>query len=236
MDPDARPPPVTAIVLAGGSGLRVGAAANKVHLHIAGRPLLAWTLDAIAALPGLARAVLVARRAEEPLAAAIAREHDFPVQIVAGGPTRHASEAAALRALRAGNLLAAGELLAIHDGARPCPSPALLAALVAAAQEYGGAVPGVPVTAPLLEVDPVTGAAVRRTGRFIRIQTPQVFSADAVVAAYAAAERDGFEGTDTSACVARYTSIRICCVDSDDTNLKVTRAEDFVRAARLLRR
>ena len=63
-----RDAPTAAVVLAGGSGSRVGAAGNKVYLPVAGRPLLSWALAAFAAAPSVRRLVLVARPADLDLA------------------------------------------------------------------------------------------------------------------------------------------------------------------------
>ncbi len=112
-------PTAAAVVLAGGSGTRLGAEGNKVYLPLAGRPLLSWSLEAFARAPGIGRLVLVTRPGDRGQAEQAARAVDRPVEIVDGGDTRHDSEWAALRLLAPA--IDAGELdvVAIHDGARP---------------------------------------------------------------------------------------------------------------------
>jgi 2-C-methyl-D-erythritol 4-phosphate cytidylyltransferase len=223
-----------AVVLAGGSGSRVGAAGNKVYLPVAGRPLLSWSLAAFAAAPSVSRLVLVAREADLPLAREAADRTGSAVEIVPGGATRHGSEWAALShlaaAIRAGELTA----VAIHDGARPLASCELIEATLAAARMHGAAVPGVPLT-DAGTVDPAHGVGAEPAGRrLVRVQTPQAFRAGPLLDAYERAERDGFTGTDTAACVERYAGLRVHCLPGDPRNLKVTYRADLELAAALL--
>jgi 2-C-methyl-D-erythritol 4-phosphate cytidylyltransferase len=67
------------------------------------------------------------------------------------------------------------------------------------------------------------------------VQTPQAFRAGPLLASHLAAQRDGFEGTDTAACVAAYTDLPVVAVPGEASNLKVTYADDLVLAERLLR-
>lgn len=221
-----------AVVLAGGSGTRLGAEGNKVYLPLKGRPLLAWTLDAFARTPSVTRLVLVARAADAAFAQAAADAvPDRAVEIVAGGSTRHGSEWAALAHLAPAIRAGAIDVVAIHDGARPVVPRALIEATVAAAREHGAAVPGVPLPDVAVRGDdglrPVGGTLVR-------VQTPQAFRAALLLAAYERAERDGFAGTDTAACVERYAGIPVHCIPGDPRNVKVTYRPDLALAERLL--
>ena len=72
--------------------------------------------------------------------------------------------------------------------------------------------------------------------RLVRVQTPQAFRAAELLAAYEQADRDGFTGTDTAACVERYAGLRVHCLPGDPRNLKVTYRADLDLAARLLAR
>ena len=195
-------PTAAAVVLAGGSGTRLGAEGNKVYLPLAGRPLVSWSLEAFARAPGIGRLVLVARPGDRGQAEQAARAVDRPVEIVDGGDTRHGSEWAALRLLAPA--IDAGELdvVAIHDGARPVVTQRLIEDTLAAAREHGAAVPGVPLAGVAdRDLTPVAGTLVR-------VQTPQAFRAGLLLSAYRRADADCFTGTDTAACVERYAGIR----------------------------
>jgi 2-C-methyl-D-erythritol 4-phosphate cytidylyltransferase len=223
------PVPAAVVILAAGSGTRVGAGVNKVLLPLAGVPVLAWSVRDALALDDVRRVVVVVRDGEQQAVADALVPHlgDQEVLVVAGGATRHRSEQAALRVL-AGDI-GRGEIdvVAVHDGARPLAGGALFAATIAAAREHGGAIPVVAAEGLL-----TTGLAPV-AGRLGTVQTPQAFRADPLLAAYDAAARDGFEGTDTAACFSRYGG-QVAAVASSPLNLKITFAEDVSLAARLL--
>ena len=233
------PVPCAVVVLAAGSGSRVGATVqglpvNKVLLELAGRPVITHAVLTALEVPGLRHLVVVARPGEERLVAAALTPHlppDAELRLVTGGATRHASEWAALQALS--DEIASGEVevVAVHDGARPLATPDLFARTVAAAAEHGGAIPVVP-----------TRAVVRLDGgpapqNLAAVQTPQAFAARALLDAYTAADAEGFGGTGTAACVEKYSpGVRVAAVPSRVGNLKVTFAEDVPLAAALLDR
>jgi 2-C-methyl-D-erythritol 4-phosphate cytidylyltransferase len=218
------------VILAAGSGSRVGAEVNKVLLPLAGVPVLAWSVRDALALDDVRRVVVVVRDGEQEAVGEALVPHldaDQEVAVVAGGSTRHRSEQAALRALAAE--IGSGEIdvVAIHDGARPLAGGALFSATLAAAREHGGAIPVVPAEGLLsTALDPVAG-------RLGTVQTPQAFRAAPLLAAYDAAEREGFEGTDTAACFSRYDGGEVAAVPSTSLNLKITFPEDVALAARL---
>ena len=220
-----------AVLLAGGSGSRVGAARNKVLLPVAGRPVLAHSLRTAAEVADLV-VVVVRPGTRRRSAAVVDAEAGVPVETVAGGATRHASEWSALQLL-AGRI-EGGEidLVAIHDAARPLASPGLWRAVLAAAGEQGGALP----TRPAAGVVSTDGLTAPPPGeQWVGVQTPQAFRARPLLASYVAAQRDGFEGTDTAACVAAYSDLAVVAVPGEATNLKVTYPEDVTLAERLLR-
>jgi 2-C-methyl-D-erythritol 4-phosphate cytidylyltransferase len=218
------------VVLAAGSGTRVGAAVNKVLLPLADTTVLGLSLRAALRVDDVRRIVLVVRPGEqEAVAEAVVPVlGSGEVLVVEGGQTRHASEWAALTALRAE--IEAGEIdvVAIHDGARPLASPELFTTTIVAARDVGGAIPVVPLTA----VADRTG--LRPQAGLVGVQTPQAFRATDLLAAHTAAHADGFEATDTAACLAAYSDLRIAAVPSSPLNLKVTFAEDVATVAALL--
>ncbi|MBV9922221.1 MAG: 2-C-methyl-D-erythritol 4-phosphate cytidylyltransferase, partial [Pseudonocardia sp.] len=130
-----------AIVLAGGSGSRLGAAQNKVYLPLGERTVLGWSLQAFAAHPAIGTVVLVARAEEVGEAEREAEALRVPVEIVEGGATRQDSEWCGLRRLSEPIAAGAVDVVLIHDGARPLVSQELITSVLAAARVDGGAVP-----------------------------------------------------------------------------------------------
>ena len=215
--------PAAVVILCAGTGTRVGAGANKVLLPLGDRSVLAWAvLDALA-LDDVRRVLVVVRPGEEDAVADALGPHlgDREVGLVPGGTTRHASEWAALRALAPTIDSGEVDVVAIHDGARPLAGRALFTATIDAARARGGAIPVVRLPGLLA-----------RDGRVLPdeldgVQTPQAFRAAELLAAYSAAERDGFDGTDTAACWTRYAGLPIAAVPSSSGNVKITFPEDL---------
>ncbi|CAA9345009.1 MAG: 2-C-methyl-D-erythritol 4-phosphate cytidylyltransferase [uncultured Nocardioidaceae bacterium] len=221
------------IVLAAGAGSRVGAETNKVLLPLGGIPVLAWSLRTVAALEYVDRVVVTTREPERAEVVALASEH-LPgrgVTVVAGGTTRHGSEHNALQVLAADIEHGHLEVVAVHDSARPFAAGSLFDAVIAAASEHGGALPG--RSRPNLLTKDATSASSEHRA-LVGVQTPQAFRADALLKAYRRAAHDGFAGTDTASCVERYTDLSIRCVPSPATNLKITYPTDLAVAERLL--
>lgn len=214
------------VVLAAGSGSRVGADSNKVLLPVGGRPVVAWSVRDARTVPGVTRIVVVVRAGEEAqVSAALGAEAlaDPRLILTPGGENRHASEWCALRLLAPE--IASGDvaLVAIHDAARPWAGAGLFADVLAAAQQHGGAI-------PVLEApDLVTADGSPVPGHVVAVQTPQAFRAGPLLTAYAAAERAGFTGTDTASCLEAFAAepLRVVAVRGDPANTKITFARDL---------
>lgn len=223
------------MLLAAGSGTRVGAATNKVLLPLTGdhpsTSALAVSLQRALEVDDVRRIVLVVRAGDEPQVteAVVPLLGEREVAMVTGGATRQASEQAALEVLR--NDISAGQIdvVAIHDSARPMAAIELYDAVITAARTHGGAIPAAPLTHLVTrDLQPVTG-------ELVGVQTPQAFRAADLLSAYDQAAADGFDGTDTGATLERYApGVHIVAVPSTPLNLKVTFAEDLSTAAALL--
>jgi 2-C-methyl-D-erythritol 4-phosphate cytidylyltransferase len=221
-----------AVVLAGGSGTRLGAERNKVYLPLRGRPVLAWSLATFTGMPEVGAIVLVVREPDRPLAEQVLAEHTAGgVEVVVGGRTRQESELAGLRRLAA--RIDGGEIDAVlvHDAARPLAGRELASSVLAAARAHGGAVPG-------LRRDDLAAAAADGSGLagpspegLVAVQTPQAFRATPLLAAYEEAARCGFVGTDTASCMERFApELSIRWVPGDERNIKITYAHDLLVA------
>lgn len=217
-----------AMVLAGGSGSRVGADRNKVYLPVAGRSVLAWSVDALAGAAGVGPVVLVVRPQDRDLAREVLDEesaHGAAVEVVDGGATRQDSELAGLRALAGRIGTGEVDVVLVHDGARPLVGAALVAEVLRVARASGGAVPGL-VRTDLATVDGAGGLVA--PARHTAVQTPQGFRAAPLLAAYERAALEGFSGTDTASCVERFApDVTVRCVAGDPRNVKVTYLHDL---------
>ncbi|WP_167113060.1 IspD/TarI family cytidylyltransferase [Amycolatopsis viridis] len=223
-----------AVVLASGSGTRVGADVNKVYLPLAGRRLVSWSLEAFARVPGIRTLVLVTRPQDHDLVEwVLEREFDgAAVEVVHGGRTRQESELKALRHLAERIGSGAVDTVLLHDGARPLASRELIAGVLQAARRHGGAVPGLAADDIMAAVP--GGLAKLPAGTAIRAQTPQAFHARPLLDAYEEAARQGFDGTDTSSVMERFSPLPIEWVAGEPENIKVTYAHDLVIAEQVL--
>jgi 2-C-methyl-D-erythritol 4-phosphate cytidylyltransferase len=225
-----------AVVLASGAGTRVGAGVNKVYLPLSGRRLLAWSLEAFGHAPGIGTLVLVIRPQDAGLATEVLESYSgvVPVEIVHGGATRQASELQALRHLAERISSGLIDTVLLHDAARPLIGAALITAVLSAAREYGGAVPGLVAD----DVVAVTGDGAQLDGTapegIVRVQTPQGFRAQPLLAAYEQADSEGFLGTDTASCMEKFSSLPVRWVPGNEENFKITYPHDLVVAERIL--
>jgi 2-C-methyl-D-erythritol 4-phosphate cytidylyltransferase len=229
-------PGVVGVVLAAGLGTRVGADGNKAYLPLAGRSMVSWSLDALTHAPGVTRTVLVFRRGERQLAEDTVKRElpSATVEFVEGGDTRHGSEFNVLRYLAADIESRSIDVVLIHDAARPMAGPDMFVTALSVAREFGGAVPT--VTIPDVVTTGSGGGleSVSDKGTLVRVQTPQAFRAAELLEAYRAADREGFEGTDTSSCIETFTDVEVRIFPGEERNLKVTYAHDIAVAERLL--
>jgi len=214
---------------AAGMGTRMGGK-KKPFLELRGEPLLLHTLRPFLAHPRV-RAIAIALGEEEFLAPPQwLGDLDPRILLVRGGASRGESVWAALRALPDWV-----EVVAVHDGARPLVTEAILDRCIREAVIGRGAVAGWPVEDTLKQVGEgrkVAGTLPRKG--VWRAQTPQVFPRELILEAYEAAGREGVSDTDDSALVERIGG-EVVMVEGSPFNLKVTQPQDLVLAELFLR-
>ncbi|HEX5588936.1 MAG TPA: 2-C-methyl-D-erythritol 4-phosphate cytidylyltransferase [Candidatus Limnocylindrales bacterium] len=225
-----------AIVVAAGSSSRM-AGTDKPFAPLGGRPVLAWSLAAIAAAPEVRRIVLVVAAGREAAAAALLPGRVDAV--VVGGSHRGASVEAGLRALDALGAAAADPperdpVVLVHDGARPLVTPALVSAVARATAEHGAVIPVVPVADTLKHVaGDLVGATVDRSG-LAAAQTPQGVLASLLRGAFAAFPSAGERRFTDEAALLEACTIPVHLIPGDPLNLKVTVPADLARAEAFL--
>jgi 2-C-methyl-D-erythritol 4-phosphate cytidylyltransferase len=218
---------VAALVLAAGSGSRLGHPLPKAFVPLAGRPLVVHSLAAMAAVPEIDRVVAVVAPAELgrfralDLAGIPAAKLAAPVR---GGTERQDSVRAGLAAL-GGDV----ELVAVHDAARPLVRAEAVSRAIAVARETGAAILAAPVRDTIKRVEGDRVVETPDRARLWAAQTPQVFRLALLREALAKADAEGFLATDDAQLVERLGApVRV--VPSDPGNLKITHAGDL-RAA-----
>ncbi len=212
---DDQLPAFHALVPAAGRGERFGGEGPKQLVVLAGKPLLAWTLERL--LPEAA-SVTVALPEDLLEEARRVLPADARLRWVAGGASRQDSVAACLAACPAGN----EDRVLVHDGARPALHPDDLAACRRAAEGADGAVLGRPLADTLkLVAGGLVQGTVDRSFLF-RAETPQIFRHGLLGRALAEARSAGFTGSDEASLVERLPGVRIAAVAAAHANPKLT--------------
>lgn len=216
-------PFVTAVVLAGGSGERLGSAVAKQFLDLAGRPMLAHALLAFERTPEVTATVVVLPPDRPAFV-----DHELTTlpkvwSVTDGGPTRQASLGEGLVCLPDES-----DIVLVHDAARPAVQPSLVARVLDGLDAtYDGAVPAIPIEDALKEVTN-EGLVVGRRSRagLWRAQTPQGFRRECIEDALARADAEGILCEDCAEMAVR-AGYRVRVVPGDPGNLKATRMEDL---------
>ena len=219
--------PAAALVVAAGSGQRLGAGVSKALVSCAGRPLLAWSLDALRQVAAISQVVVA-------LPAGVDAAGLLPAGVIAveGGEERSHSVRAALQAV-APDI----ELVLVHDAARPLVTAAIAEAVLRAAAQPGvdGAVAAAPVS-DTIKVAAADGRTVDRTldrGALWAVQTPQVFRREILERVLAQPAPVLAAATDDASLV-EAAGGRVVLVPVPAENLKVTTPLDLELAGRLL--
>jgi 2-C-methyl-D-erythritol 4-phosphate cytidylyltransferase/2-C-methyl-D-erythritol 2,4-cyclodiphosphate synthase len=224
-------PTAAALIVAGGRGLRAGGGLPKQYRDLAGKPVIARTIEAFDAHPAIAALVVVRHADDAPLFAAARPPTRLPLIEAIGGATRDASVRAGLDAMPEGI-----KTVLIHDAARPLVSPSVIDGVLDALARHDGAAPALAVTDALWRGETTVTGTENRNGLW-RAQTPQGFRLDAIRAAHLAfLSRAGQPTAADDVEVARANGMSVAITQGEETNLKLTTAADFDRALRLMER
>lgn len=211
------------VILAAGSGRRVGADKNKVFLPIAGKTVLEHTLEAFKKAGCFHMVYIVCKPREQAYVGRLAKAVlKSGYQLVAGGQERQDSVKNALDVIPAQD----EDIIAVHDGARCLVQPAFINKCVKSAIRYGSGVAAKRATdtVKLLNGDKIETTLDRNN--IALMETPQVFRADILKRAYKKAYEEGYYGTDECS-LAERTGISPKIVTTHKNNLKITNKHDF---------
>ena len=215
-----------AVIVAGGQGVRMGAARPKQFLEIGGKPILRHTIERFQAFDPKVEVIVVLPAAQKDWWRDYCRQSGFLERytMVSGGITRFHSVQNALQ------YVGDDGVVAIHDGVRPLVSRPMLERLFDAAERQAAVIPVVRVVESMRRVDGENSVPVSRDG-MVLVQTPQLFDARVLKEAY----RQPFSPAFTDdASVVEAAGTAIHWVDGDRINIKITTPEDLDFAARLL--
>ena len=213
---------VTALIVAAGSGSRLGGDLPKQFRLLGGKAVLAHAVDALASHPRIDAVRVVTGAGQEAMALAALGTRDVG-DVIFGGAERADSVRAGLAAIGDGIVL-------VHDAARPfCPHD-VIDRLLDALADHDGAVPVVAVADTLAKGDRTLDAMVDRT-RLLRVQTPQAFHVEDLVYAY---DEAGKRASTDESTVMVEAGLKVATVAGDAMLDKLTTAADWTRAEAML--
>ncbi len=222
-------PKVAAIIVAAGSGKRIGGDRPKQFIEIDGKPILQHTLQKFQTCADIdALYVILPAEWTEKYETTIREEWEITklIRTIKGGAERHDSVAAGLRAVDESM-----DIIMIHDGVRPFVSHAVLRNSIHAANEHGAAVVGL---MPKDTVKKVSGEFIEKTiprDTLLLAQTPQTFRRDVILQANAFAFEHKKFSTDDTALVEQ---MGYPVVEGEWRNIKITSPDDLVIAKAFL--
>ncbi|MDD3875896.1 MAG: 2-C-methyl-D-erythritol 4-phosphate cytidylyltransferase [Bacteroidales bacterium] len=214
------------IIVAGGKGERMHTDIPKQFIEINGTPMLMHTLKIFKNTLANTPITLVLPKEYNDLWDNLCRNFKFNIshQVISGGETRFQSVKNGLSCVQKDCIVA------IHDGVRPLVSSHTILRCLEAAENYGAAVPVMPIKDSLRKIDgPKSKPLVRSNYRIV--QTPQCFRYEIIAKAY---ESDYNETLTDDASIAEAAGYNIHCIEGNDENIKITTPADIVIAKALL--
>lgn len=228
-----RPKSIAVIVVAAGKGERAsvdGTHDPKQYRTLVGKPVLSHTIDAFLAVPQVSSVLPVIHPDHQERYAALGLSNDRLLPAAIGGATRQASVLEGLKVLARTR----PDYVLIQDAARPFARPGLIEDVIAALQEYDGAVPTLPVTDTIKRaLDSIQIATTEDRRHLFAAQTPQGFRFGQIFSAHMRAATIRRDFTDDAE-IAEWAGLRVAMVWGDRDNIKITHPDDFARAERIL--
>ena len=220
---------VSAIIVAAGSGKRLGYAEPKAFVELGGRPLLYYSLRTIRDVTPVAEIIITVPPGKERAARLAAEQAGLrvPVKLTPGGAERQDSVRIALALVSAESTL-----VLVHDAARPFAAAEVFRACIEAGARSGGAIAAIPIIDTLKEAAQRMITATRSRDGLFAAQTPQAFRRELLIAGHAAGTQPPMAATDDAFLVERMGH-PVEIVAGSALNFKITTPEDL-RLARAL--
>lgn len=209
---------VTALIVAAGSGSRMGGELPKQYRPIGGKPVLRWAVEAMIGHPLVDQVRVVVGAGQQGLADGALIGLDIGSPIV-GGAERCDSVLNGLKAIGEGTVL-------VHDAARPFCPPAVVDRLLKGLEQADGAVPVLPVADTLAQGAGLLEVQVDRRN-LLRVQTPQAFHVEDLIYAY---EESGLKSATDESSVMLSAGLKVATVEGDPMLEKLTTPADWDRA------
>ena len=210
------------IIVAGGSGSRMGSTIPKQFLDLNSKPILMHTIEKMHQSLDHSEIILALPKSEFVTWKKLCQEHQFKVnhQVVEGGNTRFESVSNALKKVNEQSVIA------VHDGVRPLVKNSVMNECMQTAQEKGTAIPVIAIEESLRQKTD-SGSVVVNRDEYLIVQTPQCFSSEVLLKAY---QQDYSPTFTDDASVVEAMGIEIQLIQGNKENIKITTPEDLKKA------
>ncbi|HET7818435.1 MAG TPA: 2-C-methyl-D-erythritol 4-phosphate cytidylyltransferase [Bacteroidia bacterium] len=217
-----------AIIVAGGNGVRANTPVPKQFMKLDGKPVIMHAINKFSEAGLNIEIIVVLNKDQINYWHELCKENNFntEVKIAEGGENRFESVKNGLA------LITEEGIVAVHDSVRPLVSAKTIITAFKAAEMYGNAVPAIPLTDSIRQIDSSKSIAVDRT-RYCIIQTPQCFQTGILKKAYSTSEYKIHFTDDAS--VVEASGEKIHLVDGNPDNIKITSPRDFILAEALIK-
>jgi len=221
---------ISAIIAAGGSGVRMNAEVPKQFLQLHDKPIIIHTLERFAGCPEVQKVILVIPEKEIPAADILLSKWNISgqIELIAGGETRQHSVWNGLNSIPENT-----DIVIVHDGVRPFVSEKTIHFCIEETRKYGAVITAIPVYDTVKEVENHTVSKTLDRSKLWRVQTPQGFKKELLAEAYKKARETNLTATDDSALVENIGhTVRV--IPGEEKNIKITSPEDLIIAEKLL--
>lgn len=224
---------VSAIIVAGGRGSRMGQTINKQFIKIGGKEILARTIEVFQSIDEINQIIIVCALDEiEQCRESIVKKYGLSkvVKVVPGGGERQDSVLNGLNSCSSDT-----DIVVVHDGARPFVTGEIIKESIKCAGECGACTAAVPVKDTIKRVgeNKYSIETPSRSGLYA-VQTPQAFKYDLIMEAHRQAKCKNISATDDTALV-EGIGVKVKIIDGSNTNIKITTADDLIFADAILR-
>ena len=221
---------ISVVIVAGGSGTRMGGRVPKQFLTLLGKPILGHTLEHLHATLPDAEIVVILPKEHLSLWSKLCTRYKVTAKhtTAIGGANRTESVRNGIDALTNND-----GIIMIHDGVRPCISAAKIKELVEAAATHQAVIPVIDVVDSIRYITPEGNRAVDRAD-YKAIQTPQLFDFKLLKSGYDKAKEQNIEFTDDAAIVENI-GIKIKLIAGEVTNIKITTPTDIIIARQTIK-
>jgi len=216
-----------AIIVAGGSGSRMGGNIAKQFIELGGKPVIVHTIERFLALDNLPEIILVLPEKSKQVWKDYCFENRFTFRhtLVSGGITRFHSVKNALKYVQKGGIVA------VHDGVRPFVDTNFLKELYELADKKRAVIPVVNPSDSMRIKQEEGASIITSRDKYVMVQTPQLFHTEVLISAYEQAYSPTF--TD-DASVVEGLGIKIVLTEGRSTNIKITNPQDLLLAQALI--